>query len=141
MKVEPMKAEHLEALVLQPSQAAWRDGMTADQFSALAATDAAWTMLDEQGRVLMCAGVIETGAGRGEAWALLSEDSGPAMIAITRAVGRYMQASPFRRIEAVVAVSFAPGRRWAKMLGFRFEGLMTAYLDDGSDAERWAKVK
>lgn len=141
MNVEPLEAAHLEALVLQPAQAAWRDGMTSDQFRALAATDSAWTVMDDERRVLMCAGVIETGVGRGEAWALLSQDSGRSMAAVTRAVARYMDAAPFRRIEAVVAVNFAPGRRWAKMLGFRFEGLMTAYLDDGSDAERWARVK
>jgi hypothetical protein len=139
VNVEPLKAEHLATLVLQPSQAAWRDSMTPDQFRALAATDAAWAVLDN-GHVMMCAGVIETGVGRGEAWALLSDDSGRAMTALTRAVRRYMESAPFRRIEAVVAVNFAPGHRWAKMLGFRFEGLMTAYLDDGSDAERWARV-
>jgi hypothetical protein len=140
MNVEPLRAEHLEALVLQPSQAAWRDGMTSDQFRALVATDSAWAVLDGD-QVLMCAGVIEVAPGRGEAWALLSGRSGPAMVALTRAVRRYMEAAPFRRIEAVAAVNFAPGRRWAKMLGFRFEGLMTSYLDDGSDAERWARVK
>lgn len=140
MNVEPLKAAHLEALVLQPAQATWRAGMTHDQFQALAATDAAWAVLDGD-QVLMCAGVIEAAPGRGEAWALLSERGGRSMVALTRAVRRYMEAAPFRRIEAVVAVNFAPGRRWAKMLGFRFEGLMAAYLDDGSDAERWARVK
>lgn len=141
MIVESLKAEHLASLILQPAQAAWLDNMTTDQFEALAATDAAWTVVDGAGQVLMCAGVIETGVSRGEAWALLSRDCGPAMSAVTRAVRRYLTTAPYRRIEAVVATDFAPGRRWAKMLGFRFEGLMTAYLDDGSDAERWARVK
>lgn len=143
MKVEPLQAEHLTSLVLQPAQEAWRHSMTPDQFAALAGTGAAWTVISDEGHVLMCAGVIEIegSSGRAEAWALLSRDSGCAMVAITRAVRRYMFAAPFRRIEAVVAANFAPGSRWAKMLGFRFEGLMAAYLDDGSDAERWARVK
>jgi hypothetical protein len=138
--VEPMKAAHLASLTVQAAQHAWRNDMTEEHFELLAAPDAAWSVFDGT-RLVMCAGVIEAGVGRGEAWALLAPDSGPAMTGITRAVRRYLHATSFRRIEAVVAVNFSPGRRWAKMLGFRFEGLMAAYLDDGSDAERWARVK
>lgn len=138
--VEPMKAAHLASLTVQAAQHVWRNNMTEEHFKLLAAPDAAWSVFEGE-RLMMCAGVIDAGEGRGEAWALLAPDCGRAMTGITRAVRRYLHATPFRRIEAAVAENFAPGSRWAKMLGFRFEGLMTSYLDDGSNAERWARVK
>ena len=139
MRVEPLTPAHLEALTLQPAQRAWRETMSRDQFDALAAGDA-WTALVGD-RVVGCGGLIELSYGRAEAWALIAGDAGPHMALITRAVRRFLSASPVRRIEAVTAVNFPPARRWAKMLGFRFEGVMTSYLDDGSDAERWAMVR
>lgn len=132
-------AEHLNALVLQPAQAAWRDDLTAEQLRSLVA-GGGWAALDGE-KVLGCGGLVELAPGRAEAWALLAEDSGRALKAITQATRRFLEAAPYRRIEAVTACEFPPGRRWATMLGFRFEGVAEAYLDDGSDAERWVIVR
>lgn len=139
MRVEPLTRAHIDALILQPHQDLWRGKLSDEQVAALAQLGG-WTALTD-GEVLGCAGILDKGEGRAEAWALLSARSGVAMSAITRAVARALDAHPARRIEMVTACSFAPAARWAKMLGFRFEGQMSAWCADGSDAYLWARVR
>jgi hypothetical protein len=139
-QVLPFRADHLRALTLQPAQAAWRGRIDGETGDALEQGGLAWTLM-RAGRVIGCGGVIDRGSGRGEAWALIAQDAGPAMLAATRAVRRYFQTAPFRRIEAATACRFAPGRRWAEMLGFQPEGVMRAFCEDGDDAMRWAIIR
>ncbi|MDB5472000.1 MAG: hypothetical protein JWR84_3560 [Caulobacter sp.] len=138
--VFPFRAAHLKQLTLQPAQAAWRGRIDGEAGAALEASSLAWTLF-AGGRVIGCGGVIDRGGGRGEAWALLAQDAGPAMLAATRAVRRYFETAPFRRIEAVTAVDFRPAARWTRLLGFKSEGLMRAYCEDGGAAMRWAFIR
>lgn len=140
VEVVPFRASHLEALTLQPAQAAWRGRIDGEAGAALEASGLAWTLFGG-GRVVGCGGVIDRGGGRGEAWALLAQDAGTAMLAATRAVRRYFETAPFRRIEAVTAVDFLPAARWTRLLGFQREGRMRAFCDGGGDADRWAIIK
>ena len=140
MRVEPFRAAHLEQLTLQPAQAAWRGRIDGETGAALEASGLAWTLMRDE-RVVGCGGVVDRGGGRGEAWALLAQDAGLAMLAATRAVRRYFETAPFRRIEAVTATDFTPAARWARLLGFELEGRMRAFCDNGGDAERWALIK
>lgn len=140
MRVEPLTPDHLAGLVLQPSQEAWaRQASPADR-AALAVAGPGWSALDGD-RVLACLGVLDHGNGVGLGWGLLACDIGHHMPAVTRAVRRYLAATPFRRIEIKVAANFKPAKRWARILGFRFEGVAVAFCDDGSDAEHWALVR
>lgn len=142
MKVEVIafRGAHLEDLVLQPAQAAWRGRFDPGAGAALESDGGAWSLM-RGGAVVGCGGVINRGSGRGEAWALLAQDAGSAMLTATRAVRRYIRTAPYRRIEAVTSVDFAPAGRWTRLLGFRSEGVMRAYCETGGDAERWAIVR
>lgn len=139
MRVEPFRAAHLATLTLQPAQAAWRGRIDGEAGAALEASGLAWTVRD-RARIIGCGGVIDRGGGRGEAWALLAQDAGAGMLAATRAVRRYLQTAPFRRIEAVTAVDFEPAARWTRLLGFEREGRMRAFCEGGGDADRWAII-
>lgn len=140
MTVEAFRREHLEALTLQPAQAAWMGVVTPEQARILEENGESWSLFLD-GRIVGCGGTLDLGGGRAEAWALLDHHARTGMLAATRAVRRFFDVSPYRRIEAVTKASFEPGAKWAKMLGFCFEGSMAAYCDDGSDALRWALVK
>lgn len=93
-------------------------------------------------RVIFCAGVSEYWPGRGEGWALLTEESRHHMLVITRMIKRFLEICPTRRIEASVEVNFKEGHRWAKMLGFELEASrLRAYLPDGQDCSLYARVR
>lgn len=136
--IEPFKAAHLIELTLQPQQSMWQGRIDPMLAFDLESTDA-WTLKTD--RIIGCGGVLDRGSGRGEAWALVAQDAGRAMLVATRAVRARLDASSWRRIEAVTAVGFLAGERWCDMLGFHCEGLMRAYCEDGSDAKRWARIR
>ena len=141
MIITRFKAAHLEALNLQESQEYFRSEFVNPQYGTqLEASPWAFTGVVD-GRVLVCSGVHEVWAGRGVAWALISKDAGQHFFAVHRAVSGFLKQAPLRRIEAMIDAGFAPGVRWAKMLGMQQEGLMRAYSPTGVDYFIYSRIK
>lgn len=109
-------------------------------FTELANQGLAWTA-ESEGRILAIAGVEPQWENRAIAFALISGAAGPYFWAIHSAVTRFLDSTPYRRIEATVDVGFEQGHRWIKMLGFEIEGYMKAYRPDGADMLLYAKVR
>jgi RimJ/RimL family protein N-acetyltransferase len=141
MRIEPLTADHLSRIAVQPQQAAWRDSVARTGVEILTTSgNAGWAMV-RAGQPVAAMGVIDMGGGRASAWGLLSHEIGAGgLVALHRAVRRFLAAAPYRRVEAVTAVDFRAAGRWVEMLGFNKEGVMRAYCFDGGDAELWARV-
>jgi hypothetical protein len=141
MMVVPFQPEHLTAMVLQPDQAYLRAWITPEVAAAVAAHEA-FSALDEDGDVIGSAGVINLWEGRGMAWAYLSVNARNHMLPITKAVRRFLEVCPLRRVEMTVDAEFPQGHRWANMLGFKLEcGRMQAYRPDGGACSLYARVR
>lgn len=142
MRVEPFHPDHFQRLEVQDHQADWKRKIDQGDWAVLGQPPhRAWSALSDDGRTLACAGFVDLGGGKARAWSLLAGDAGRAMAGVTRAVMRALAEAGFRRVDIEVAVGFEPARRWAAMLGFQCEGVMRAWLDDGSDAELWSRVR
>lgn len=140
MNIVPFQAEHIERMRIQDAQAyslAWVDDEQARSLEGIPS----FTALDGD-VVLGSAGVLPIWENRALAWAYLSSDIGPYFVAIHRAVKRFLDACPYRRVEAAVDIDFAAGHRWMRMLGFRREAeRMVAYRPDGGDMALYARVR
>jgi hypothetical protein len=101
-----------------------------------------WTAL-AGGRPVCCGGLQEIWAGRAYAYALLAADVGPHMLSLTRAIRFLLDAASFARIEMVVERDFAPGQRWAELLGFELETPtpLRKFLPSGRDAWIYARFR
>lgn len=140
MEIIPFKAEHLQAMRLQPAQAeisAWCAGAYP---RALEASGGGWTAMAD-GEPVACAGIVEQWQGRGLAWAVLAEHSGRHFVRITRAVRRALDLAHYRRIEAQVDAEFVAAIRWATMLGFEVESKMTQFTPEGRDAFMFVRIR
>lgn len=139
-----MTEAHVRALRPQAAQS----DMALDEASrvatarALQAQGPAWAVLAD-GEVLCLAGVSEQWEGRGLAWCLLSESAGRHMLRLTRAVGRYLSALDYRRLEMYVDAQFGAGCRWAEMLGFTNETPqgMAGFLPNGNRAFMYGRAR
>lgn len=138
MTVVELEEHHLLALDLQPRQAALgvqlgdpRHRADLLQFEGYAGI--------QEGRVVCTAGAIPESPGRALVWALLAGRL--PMVAVHRAVLRWIEAQDIRRMETWVQVGHRAGERWAEMLGFEREGCMRAFLPDGADAWLYARVR
>lgn len=137
MNIVPLERDHLKAISVQPAQAA--EYAHADALAS--PLGIGWAALVD-GEPVACAGLVEVWEGRAYAWAILSDNAGPYMRALTREIRSRLDAAPFRRIEMAVDAEFEAGARWAEMLGFRCEtpAPMAAYLPNGRAAYLYARV-
>jgi RimJ/RimL family protein N-acetyltransferase len=141
MIVRPWTLGDTERLHMQPAQEYL--GRIVDvraDFTELSNQGLAWTV-EHDGDVIAFAGIEPQWQNRAIAFALLSETAGAHFPAIHKAVLRFLEWAPYRRIEATVDVGFEQGHRWIKMLGFEIEGYMRAYRPDGADMLLYARVR
>lgn len=135
----PFKPEHLRALRLQPAQAWCEPHLTDDLLAQTAELEAYTAMVD--GEPIACAGFMPFWEGRAMVWSYIGAQAGSHMFAITRAVQRALDLTPYRRVEAYVDAGFEAGVRWVTLLEFEFEGTLRAFLPDGRDQLLFARVK
>lgn len=91
-------------------------------------------------RIMLCGGIMPMGPRIGVLWALLSADAGTHMLWLHRATKRFIEINPPKRLEASVEKGFPQGCRWLELLGFRFEGEMSAYGLNGETHLRYART-
>lgn len=108
--------------------------------SPLAEHHLAFTALAD-GKVVAIGGVEPIWQDRALAFMFVSEDAGKHFRSIHKAVKRFLDEAPFKRIEANIDIGFKEGARWMKLLGFELEGYMRAYRPDGADMLLYARVK
>lgn len=144
MEVRAFVPQDLYALSLQRQQSGLRDLILGDGYAeALAEAGPAYTAtaVSEGGGELIvaCIGTIPQWQGYQRAWALLSGDAGRCMVPLTRGISRWLRFHNEGRVDTAVDCTFEAAIRWAKMLGFKREGVMEKYRD-GRDFYLYAQV-
>ena len=138
-RVTPFRAWHMEWLTARGTPADGV-GLTLPP-SALAEAERqnTWTGVWE-GDPIAVAGTMLQWPGRHLAWAYLPLATGRHMRWITREV-RSNLATLDGRIEMTVRADFAPGLRWAKMLGFEIETpLLRRFGPQGEDHVGFVRI-
>ena len=98
------------------------------------------------GAVAAVAGYAEPWPGRACIWIAILDDfpqsvNGAVALALTRLGRKLISGMPHRRIEATVLAGFDAGERWARMLGFEYEGTLRCYDPLGRDHQLFAIVR
>lgn len=140
MEIVPFEAKHLWDLELQDAQEHFYSKFSPGYGTALETAGGGYTAL-VGGRPIACAGIVEQWQGRGLAWALLAQDSGPHFVGIVRGMRRALGLADYRRIEAQVDAEFVEGIRLAEMLGFTVESKMAAFTPEGRDAFMFVRIR
>jgi hypothetical protein len=141
MIVRPWRLGDSEAINLQTAQRyAGELGDVSMDLTPLSEVGLAWTAEDD-GRVVMCGGLLPQWENRALAWALIGENAGAHFAMIHRHVKQFLTLCPYRRIEAHVDVGFAAGTRWMKMLGFELEAYKKAFRPDGADMLEFVRIR
>lgn len=141
MRIVPFEPDHLNRILLQPSQAIMQPIMSNPEYGpSLAKAGPAYSLVDGDA-VFATAGLIKQWDHRAIAWALISEEAGPHFFMIHKAVRRALTFHNYRRVETSVSCDFEQGHRWARMLGFEREGRMRAFTPDGRDCDLYARVQ
>ncbi len=102
-----------------------------------------FTFLGSDGRVLGIGGFIKLHASWATAWTILAADIGTAMVGLTRATRKEVQAQQnlmgaAARIDMHVDPESFQSVWWATLLGFRQDAILPRALPDGRDMGVWS---
>lgn len=120
MQIEPFQAAHMLALDPQEAQRPhlrWMNSSIAEAASAFFS----FTAVDEQGRIIGCAGIAPAESGDLVAWAVFSSLIERHALAITRAVKSGLDLHAARRVVAHIHPDHVKAASFAKRLSFKFE--------------------
>ena len=141
MHAIPYRHFHLASLTPQEAQATMAELIKPEYAKALEIAGPAWTVMDGS-EVLACLGLAEQWPTRAQAWTILSNNlTGRRFAKFHAMVMRGLGMQSYTRIEMTVDHEFEQGHRWAKLLGFEWEGLMRKYNPNGMDCDLYARVK
>lgn len=136
----PFEPWHFHWLRLQPTQAHLASLMTDEHGEAIMTAGPCFSAFVGYD-VIACAGIIQLWPGRAQVWSLLSESMPLYYRTIHRAVKRYIQDYPVRRLECIVDPRHHDAVRWAEHLGFVKESTMSAYDMHGNDQAMYVRVQ
>ena len=142
MRVLPFEPYHIDLLKAQGVQSAQLTevSIVPATYASIARPEGPAVTAFDGDRILICGGIAKLSAVNGICWALMAQDSGRHMMSLHRAVKRFIDIHPWKRLEATVQKGFPAGCRWVELLGFEFEGEMRAYGPDGSTHLRYGRV-
>lgn len=142
IQVVKLKAEHFEQLLAQKENEKMRPYFNEAAIKDLEAREHSYSIITATGRVIFCGGLSVYWHNRCEAWGVFDHQCREYFVAIHKAVVKFLNELPVRRVEATTYVGFAAGHRWLKLLGFTLEApLMRAYSPAGADLSLYAKVR
>lgn len=142
MRVVPFEPYHIDVLRAQGVQAAQQRSVSqlpASYASVARPPGPALTAYAGE-RIIIAGGIMKVGERNGICWALLSEDARHHMVWLHYAVKRFITIERWRRLEATVEETFTAGCRWLDLLGFKFEGRMPGYGDQGETHLRYGRT-
>lgn len=97
--------------------------------------------------ILMIGGAIHATTRSSTAWAVVSTyfKDPKYTLGVTRKVIEFLDMIHYKedmkRIQTTVKLGFREGHRWAKLLGFRVEGIMECAEIDGTDSVLYARIR
>lgn len=137
MEIVPFQAAHIARLKSETENEELPD----PEFLAALEEEKYSYSLVQGDKVIACLGVIEWWEGRAEGWMFIGPHSLGELCYLYRAVRRFFETCPYRRVEAVVRSDFPEAQDWVKSFGFQFEGHLTAYSPEGEDMMMFAKIR
>jgi hypothetical protein len=121
----------------------WQDGQLAERtmfFPGSVEAGPAFTILRGP-MVLMIAGLIEIHARYASGWAIFAPGLGGDYAAIARAIKRVLDASDYRRIDAVIQYEWSRAHVLARLLGFELECINRAMGPEGEDFATYVRLR
>lgn len=143
LRFRPMLAGDAVLLDMQPSQfvelGVDHRQYTMEQGELLAEGGIAWTA-HRGSRIVGIAGFREIYDGHAVLWATLSANMGADHLACSRFAREQVAASPYRRLEAIVAAENERAVAWAKLVGLTPAHILHGYGGAGTPHILFEKV-
>lgn len=140
MIILPFEKSHLSLIQVQKKQEGYACYFGEAEMAYME-SEHAYSAIDD-GKVIMCAGVIKLWQGRGHAWALISDSLGIKFARLHKAVMNGITLAGYQRLEMDVDSTHEEAIRWARLLGFKNEtpNGMINYSPDGRTFYKFVRI-
>jgi RimJ/RimL family protein N-acetyltransferase len=130
LKAVPYDPLHMEFMQVHP---AFAGAFSREDPHALARSREAWSLIDDDGKVVAVIGAMETHTGVAYLWTFMSCDASKHLLTIYRFTRTWIDRLGFRRLECTVLSGFKAAHRWMRLLGFKRETSRPMKKWDGVD--------
>lgn len=151
MRLEPFSIDHFDRIEWQSAQQAGEALFQREWADEIAESSHAQTLMDADGRVIACAGVIPTRIIQYEdggeviaeslAWAIFSPSLPIHAKSIIKAIRAFLETRDEYRIEAYVDAAQPKASAFLARLGFGYERTLTDVCPDGRVMHLYARVR
>lgn len=146
MTIEKLKPEHLTelAVTVQPMQYDFGDMLLerGHGFYRDVVQGGPCIAFLDGARVLGVAGLVGfPGTGRSTLWCAYAENIAYKFACMFKLGLSLLLSEDWRRVEAYIDPRFVASKRFARLAGFEYEGIMRKFWTDGTDRELWARVR
>lgn len=143
MKLVNFKIEHFDRMDIEPTSHLRREYR--ERYEMYAQNGSAFTLLDKEGNILACGGVVVHWAGVGEVWILKSKSLSEHPVSAFR-VGRFgiadaLERLNLHRIQATVEAGDVLAQNYIEAFDFVLEGKLRCYGPEKQDYFLYARVK
>ncbi len=144
MKVVPFIPQHLVEMTIQDTPDGVilmdRDKLLVQGHGMM--TGPAGTLFTDDGKIVGCGGIKKFWDGVGEAWGVPSIIASQYKKEIYRAAINFLvDHLEFHRVQVTVIDGFAIGEKFARNLGFEFEGVLRKYGQNKQDFKMFSLVR
>lgn len=143
IRVEAFEPEH--AMGIREAVEGPFDEEQKKEWCAARSLGPAYTIFDQDGRVLVCLGVQILWGRVGECWSVFSPEARKHPKAITEVTIKYLTriVADFNleRLQAYARTDLKPAWKWLEVLGFEREGCLRKFGRDGSDQYIYGMVR
>ena len=149
IEVQDFRPEHLERFTPRPWDVEAYAGQRWDEIQKVILDSQkhgpAWVAIDDDGSVLVITGFVVLWPGVAEGWGFFSDGAFKRPKEILGHYRRWIQAVmetwELWRLQVMACCSLYGADRWAKAMGFQFEGCMRKWGAAGEDYSRFALVR
>lgn len=128
-----------ELINVQEKQKAYRDHIA--EGARNLALENAFTYVEKDG-IKAVFGMQMMWEGRAVVWALIGDVNNWVSLhkGLLKLISKHVKILSIRRLEMTTEVGFEESERWAEMLGFKHESLMSNFGVDGKDHKMWVRL-
>lgn len=141
IRVERFRREDVYLIELQDAQKDCKARLYSWEQVHLFEQQTSFSIFNESNEVIFIGGFYEIYPGRSVVWSFFSKNACKYFIAIFRAIKKAINDYKCTRIEAYVIPNFDAGHRLTKLLQFKYEARLEAFLEDGQTADIYSLVR
>lgn len=140
IKVEKFSVWHMNHILATKPEFYLNHFLTLADMEFIEENNLAYTAV-KNGVPVACCGITMRYPHRAEAWAVIGLLEKIDSLSFIRAIRRFLDIIPVKRIEATLADDVPNRKKWIRLLGFQYEARLKCFDIEAKDVDMYVRLK